>query len=107
MPKLEYSAQDVPLTTDPDGTVRVRGTRVLFDLVVRAYWNGATPEDMVRMYDTLDPADIYLVIGFYSRNRAACDDYLQQRVSDGAEIRARWRLGSRFQPSTRRCCSIA
>ena len=85
MKTLEYAAQDVPLTTDPDGTVRVRGTRVLFDLVVRAYWRGATSEDIVRMYDTLDPANVYLVIGYYLTHRETCDTYLREREARGAE----------------------
>lgn len=99
MPSLEYPPQEVPLTTDPDGTIRVRGTRVLFDLIVRAYWNGASPEDIVRMYDTLDTSDVYLVIGFYLKNRIPCDAYLREGEVRGAEIRARWEALKPFPPN--------
>jgi len=74
MMTLEYSVQEVPLTTDAGGAVRVRGTRVLFELVIRAVQRGACPEEIVRMYDTLDVADVYLVIAYYLKNRAVAGD---------------------------------
>src|SRR5688500_12077249 len=90
MTLLEYSVQEVPLTTDPSGAVRVRGTRVLFELVIGAFRRGASPEEIVQMYDTLDLADVYLVIGYYLKNLAACDEYIREGKAQGAEIRAQW-----------------
>jgi uncharacterized protein (DUF433 family) len=96
MTMLEYSAEEVPLTTDPGGAVRVRGTRVLFELVIGAFRRGARPEEIVQMYDTLDLADVYLVIGYYLKHRVACDDYIREGEVRGAEIRALWEARAPF-----------
>lgn len=96
MTTLEYSVQEVPLKTDPGGAVRVRGTRVLFELVISAFQHGARPEEIVQMYDTLDLADVYLVIAYYLKNQAACDEYIREGEVRGAEIRAMWEARAPF-----------
>ncbi|MBC6938357.1 MAG: DUF433 domain-containing protein [Chloroflexi bacterium] len=50
----------VPLQTDESGTIRVGGTRVLLDLVIFAFRQGATPETIVEQYPSLALADVYL-----------------------------------------------
>ncbi len=101
MSSLDFSPQHVPLVAGPDGAIRFRGTRVLFELVVRAYWNGSSPEDIVRMYDTLDLADTYSVLAYYLKHRSNCDDYLRDREALGAEARAKWDELQRFPTNFR------
>lgn len=48
------------------------------------------------MYDTLDVADIYLVIGYYLKNRAACDEYIREGEARGVELRAFWEARAPF-----------
>ncbi len=55
----------VPLRTDADGTVRVGGTRVTLDTIVGAYLDGATAEDIVDGFPTLELADVYAVLSYY------------------------------------------
>jgi hypothetical protein len=55
----------VPLTTDADGVIRVRGARVTLDTVVAAYRRGCTPEQIVQDYSVLDLADVYSVIAYF------------------------------------------
>lgn len=76
---LVIGAELVPLTTSPDGVVLVGGTRVTLDTVVAAFREGATAEEIVQQYPTLNLADIYAVIGYYLRRRPEVDDYLRQR----------------------------
>lgn len=40
----------IPLKTDEHGAIRVGNTRVLFELVIHAYYNGETPEGIVDSY---------------------------------------------------------
>ena len=59
---LAIKTAPVPLSADATGTVRVGGTRVTLDTVVGAFSRGATAEQIVQQYPTLDLADVYAVI---------------------------------------------
>ena len=91
---LSLAAEPVPLTVWDGGVVRVGKTRIPIDTVIRAWWNGATPEQIVDDFDTLDLADVYAVIAYYLRHRAEVDSYLAERERRAAEVRreneARW-----------------
>jgi uncharacterized protein (DUF433 family) len=90
------AAEPLPLHQDPDGSVRVGGTRVLLDVVVLAYRNGASAEQIVDQYPLLDVADVYAVIAFYLRHAAAVDAYLEGRRREAAELRAE--IEAKFNP---------
>jgi uncharacterized protein (DUF433 family) len=75
---------------DRDGTVRVAGTRVTLDTVVRAFHAGASPEEIAEQYPVLGLGDVYSVLAFYLRRRAEVDAYLAQGVSDGQAAAARF-----------------
>lgn len=79
----------VPLRADGDGTLRVGSTRVLFDLVVRAFDNGATPESIVQAYDTLRLADVYAVVAYYLEHRLEVESYLSRRENEARNLRRR------------------
>ena len=88
------SSELFPLETDPDGVIRVRGTRVTLDTVWAAFQEGATAEEIVQQYPSLSLADAYQTIGYCLRNRALVAGYLTKRTESGAEIRrsneSRW-----------------
>lgn len=44
----------IPLYEHPPGVLRVGKSRVLLELVIRAFQRGATPEGIVQSYDTLN-----------------------------------------------------
>jgi uncharacterized protein (DUF433 family) len=77
----------VPLRMDQSGSIRVGSTRVLLDLVISAHNAGATPEQIVESYPTLDLADVYDVIAYYLRHRAEIDQYIGQRAVEAEELR--------------------
>jgi uncharacterized protein (DUF433 family) len=77
-----------PVHEHPDGAVRVVGTRIPIDTVVREYWNGMTPEDIVSSYDTLGLAEVYAVLAYYLKNREVVDEYLKARERQAEAIRA-------------------
>jgi len=77
----------VPLRSDADGVLRVGQTRVTLDTVVAAFQEGATAEQIVEQYPSLDLADVYSVIGYYLQRRTDVDAYLRDRARQAEEVR--------------------
>ncbi len=93
---LLIAAESIPLETDADGVVRVGGTRVTLDTVVAAFEQGATAEEIVYQYPSLDLVDVYLVIGYYLQRRTDVDAYLRWRQRRADEVRQQ--NEARFDP---------
>lgn len=77
----------VPIHTDSDGVIRVSGTRVTLDTLVAAFENGATAEEIVQQYPSIDLADAYSVIGYYLHHRREVRAYLADRQRQAANVR--------------------
>jgi uncharacterized protein (DUF433 family) len=77
----------VPLRQDPPGVLRVGKSRVLLELVIQAHRQGASPEAIVEMYDTLDLADVFAVIAYYLAHRAEVEDYLRKSEQEAEAIK--------------------
>jgi uncharacterized protein (DUF433 family) len=84
---LVIEAPPVPLKTDAQGVVRVGKTRVPLDTVVYAFNQGASAEEIVLSYPTLELADVYAVVNYYLHNRPEVDAYLSQREAESARIK--------------------
>ena len=84
---IAFSAEPIPLSEDEHGDIRVGDCRVLLDLVVHAFDDGATPETIVQMYSTLKLADVYATIAYYLRHRQEIRDYLEDRERRAEVIR--------------------
>lgn len=81
---------------DEAGVFRVADTRVSLDSVIYAFDEGATPEEIVQQYPTLDLAAIYSVISYYLHNRAEIEEYLEQRRIQRQEVKNE--IETRFKP---------
>jgi uncharacterized protein (DUF433 family) len=77
----------VPLREDPPGVVRVGKSRVLLEVVLRAFKAGATPEAIVQSYDTLNLADVYAVVTRFMQAPERFEEYLRVRDEVAAEAR--------------------
>lgn len=77
--ELPRPKQDFPFHRDADGVLRVGGTRVTLDVLIRAFQEGATAEEIAFRYPTLDLADIYATITYYLQNRDEVEAYLAER----------------------------
>ncbi|MEX1230560.1 MAG: DUF433 domain-containing protein [Planctomycetaceae bacterium] len=66
-----------------------RYSRVLLEIVIRAFQDGATPETIVQRYSTLALSDVYAVIAYYLRHRSEIEDYLTQRDQMADEVQQR------------------
>ena len=76
----------IPLSKDANGVYRVGDTRVTLDLVVRAFNRGATAEEIVQTFPSLQLADVYQVIGYYLKHASELAAYLNQRARDEKEL---------------------
>ena len=86
---LVIEMRPLPLTLDADGGARVGNTRVTLDTVIAAFVEGATAEEIVYQYPSLDLSDVYCVIGYYLQHRAEVDQYVQQRQKQAQVVRER------------------
>jgi uncharacterized protein (DUF433 family) len=86
----------IPLQTDSTGVVRIGGTRITLDTVVGAFCDGATAEEIVQQYPSLNLADVYYVIGYYLRRTSEVQAYLQARKVDAETVRRQ--NEARFDP---------
>jgi uncharacterized protein (DUF433 family) len=80
-----FSSERPPVSEGAKGALRVGNSRVLLELVLRAFLDGATPENIVQRYSTLQLADVYAVIGYYLKHRQVFDLYLQEREKTAEE----------------------
>lgn len=84
---LVFATDPIPLATDRHGVVRISKTRVTLDTVVTAFLEGATAEEIVEQYPSLQLADVYLVISYYLRHKAEVEAYLLERQHKAAQVR--------------------
>jgi uncharacterized protein (DUF433 family) len=94
---ISISAQPVPLTADADGVIRVANTRVTLDTVITAFLEGATAEEIVQQYPSLELADVYAVLSYYLKRRTEVESYLRQRQQNAENLRRE--NESRFDPT--------
>lgn len=86
---IPLSPDEPPLRQDASGALRIGNSRVLLELVVHAFQDGATPEAIVQRYPTTTLADIYAVIAYYLRHREEVESYLAEREKQASRVRQR------------------
>ncbi len=79
----------VPLRVDEAGAVRVGASRVLFDLVVARFNEGASPGEIVQTFPVLSLAEVFGACGYYVGHRAEVDAYLANRRAEADRARVR------------------
>jgi uncharacterized protein (DUF433 family) len=88
------TTEPMPLEFDPDGVMRVRGTRVTLETVLAAFAAGATAEEIAQQYPSISLADAYQAIGYGLRHSAELEPYLARRRQESRGTRelneSRW-----------------
>ena len=92
---LVLACESPPLREDETGAIRIGDSRVLLELVIRAFQDGASPETIVQRYSTLSLADVYITIGYYLRHQQEIEFYLNEREQLAESVRQRF---SKIQP---------
>lgn len=86
---IDITVESPPLRKESTGAIRVGNSRVLLELVIRAFQDGATPETIVQRFPAASLADVYAVIAYYLRHRAEIERYLTEREQIAGEVRQR------------------
>jgi uncharacterized protein (DUF433 family) len=76
-----------PFRENESGAIRIGNSRVLLELVIRAFQDGASPETIVQRYSTLSLSDAYTTIGYYLRHQQEIETYLSQREQLAESVR--------------------
>ena len=86
---MSVTIQNDPLLLREDSTGgwRIGETRVLVELVLRAFQDGATPEAIAQRYPSLGLADVYAVVAYYLRHQDEMQSYLAKRELHAEETR--------------------
>jgi uncharacterized protein (DUF433 family) len=82
-------ADTPPIRLDASGALRVGQSRVLLELVIRAFHDGATPENIVQRYPSTTLADVYGVVAYYLRHPGDVETYMAEREIRGEGLRQR------------------
>lgn len=83
-----FASRPPPLRTDAHGVVRVGGTRVSLESVVVAFDRGASAEEIVESFPSLDLATVYATLAYVLNERASVNAYLESQRERVDELRA-------------------
>ena len=72
----------VPLAMSDEGTIRIKGSRVSLDSVVHHFKLGATAEQIVQSFPSLNLGDVYSTIAYYRTHHEEIEKYLQQQEAE-------------------------
>jgi uncharacterized protein (DUF433 family)/predicted nuclease of predicted toxin-antitoxin system len=75
-----------PLKAWEDGTIRVGSSRVLLDLVVHHFKQGATAEQIQHSFPSLTLHDVYGVLFYYLEHTEQVEAYLADQERQAAEV---------------------
>ena len=83
-----FAPQPPTLREDEHGVIRVGSTGVSLESVVVAFDRGASAEEIVESFPTLELAAVYSTLAFVLTSRSTVDDYLSRRKAQVDELRA-------------------
>ncbi|NER97237.1 MAG: DUF433 domain-containing protein [Symploca sp. SIO1B1] len=86
---IVLECEALPLRKDESGAIRIGNSRVLLELVIRAFQDGASPESIVQRYTSLSLSEVYTTIGYYLRHQQEIDSYLNHREQLAESVRQR------------------
>jgi uncharacterized protein (DUF433 family) len=84
---FSLQADSPPLREDSSGALRVGDSRVLLEMVIQTFQDGATPETIAQQYSSLNLSEVYSVIAYYLRHRDEVEEYLAQREVKAKSVR--------------------
>lgn len=87
---LATATLTTPFTTDEHGVIRVGASRVALERIVNAYDAGASPEEIVESYPTVELGDVYATITFILKNRSEVDAYMAESAADTERVHREW-----------------
>ena len=86
--------ETIPLTQTEAGDIFLEGSRIPLEVLVDAYNDGASPEELQQSYPSLELADIHAVILYYLRHRNEIDRYVESQYQKADQAREGNRFGN-------------
>lgn len=86
---LVLKSEKPPLREDKTGAIRVGTSRVLLEMVIHAFQDGASPETIASNYSTLTLSDVYSTIAYYLKNKDSVEEYLNKREELAESVKQR------------------
>lgn len=87
---LATTTLSTPFSIDEQGVVRIGGSRVTLEQIVHAFDAGASAEEIVETYPSLDLGDVYATIAFIIKNREQVDTYIAENAAAGERAHEEW-----------------
>ena len=88
MSSIHFSFPDtVPLVQWEDGSIRVQGTRLLLAMIVTAFQQGDTADEINDSFPSASVTQIEAVIDWYLNNKSEADAYLKEREAAAEKMR--------------------
>lgn len=78
---------ELPVHVEANGAVRVGDTRVTLEVVLTAFEQGETPEQVVHAYPSLQLGDVCMLYAYYCKNRELFCQYLEHSRAEEQNIR--------------------
>jgi uncharacterized protein (DUF433 family) len=85
--QIVLRAEAPPLRLEESGAIRIGESRVLLELVIRAFQDGLTPEGIAQRYSTLELRDVYSTIAYYLGHMQEIDGFLDEREKRAQDVR--------------------
>lgn len=78
---------ELPVHVEVNGAARIGDTRVTLEVILTAFEQGETPEQIVHAYPSLQLGDVCTLYAYYCRNKALFCQYLEQSRAQEQAIR--------------------
>jgi len=78
---------DTPLAPDSGGTIRVKGSRLIIDLLVFRYQEGYAIEEIHDCFPSVSVEQIRKVLSWYLANQSEVDEYIRKREEEAEILR--------------------
>lgn len=79
-----------PLRADESDILRIGSSRVPLENVVHAFDAGASAEEIVASYPSLDLGDVYATIAFILKHRDEVDSYMAESKAESERVHEKW-----------------
>lgn len=78
---------ELPVRVEANGAVRISDTRITLEVILTAFEQGETPEQIVHAYPSLQLSDVCTLYAYYCKNKALFCQYLEQSRAQEQAIR--------------------
>lgn len=69
----------LPLTTDTQGVVRIKDSRIPIDFIIYDYLAGDSAEEIARNYPTLSLSDVHAVLSYFLAHKKEVNAYIAEQ----------------------------